>query len=52
MRNAGRSKTRANIAKRSLVVDVLKLIDEIAKLAFAVGNRDALDHAPEEEFGS
>lgn len=38
--------------KRLLAVDVLKLIDKIMKLAFAVGKRDALDHASEEEFGS
>ncbi|MBH5392221.1 hypothetical protein H1B27_39150 [Bradyrhizobium sp. CNPSo 4019] len=38
--------------KGLLVIDVLKLIDEIAKLAFAVGKRNALDQAPQEEFGS
>lgn len=38
--------------KRLLVVDVLKLIDEIAKLAFAVAKRDALNPAPQEDFGS
>lgn len=32
--------------------DVLKLIDEISKLAFAVEKQDALDRSPQEEFGS
>lgn len=38
--------------KGLLVIDVLKRIDEIAQLDFAIGKRNALDQAPQEKFGS
>lgn len=49
MPNAGRSTVRATQAPCSSV-DVLKLLDEIAKLAFALGKRNALDRSPQGKF--
>lgn len=42
MRNAGRSMVRANITNACSSAS-LKLVDEIAKLALALGKRNALD---------